>query len=67
VVICVSDEGPGIDAKDLPHIFDRFYRSTTPSNKRKALGWDLYLARAIVEAHGGRIWADEADGWCKPI
>jgi len=58
VVVCVSDEGPGIDAKDLPHIFDRFYRSTKAVKQTKGAGLGLYLARAIVEAHGGRIWAD---------
>jgi len=58
VVICVSDEGPGIEAKDLPHIFDRFYRSTKAVKQTKGAGLGLYLARAIIEAHGGRIWAD---------
>jgi len=58
VVVCVSDEGPGIEAKDLPHIFDRFYRSTKAVKQTKGAGLGLYLARAIVEAHGERIWAD---------
>jgi len=58
VIVCVSDEGTGIEARDLPHIFDRFYRSTKAVKQTKGAGLGLYLARAIVEAHGGRIWAD---------
>ncbi len=58
VILCVSDQGPGIEAKDLPHIFDRFYRSTNAVKQTKGAGLGLYLARAIVEAHGGRIWVD---------
>jgi len=60
VIICVSDQGPGIEAKDMPHIFDRFYRSTRAVKQTKGAGLGLYLARAIVEAHGGRIWVDTA-------
>ncbi len=58
VIVCVSDQGPGIDARDLPHIFDRFYRSPAAAKSTKGAGLGLYLARAIVEAHGGRIWVD---------
>ena len=58
LIICVTDEGPGIAVSDMPHIFDRFYRAPEASRKTKGAGLGLYLARAIVEAHSGRMWAD---------
>lgn len=58
VIVCVSDQGPGIDPHDLPHIFDRFYRSENAVKQTKGAGLGLYLARAIIEAHGGRMWVD---------
>ncbi len=56
LAILVTDDGIGIDAEDLPHVFDRFYR-TGQSRSRGigGTGLGLAIARAIVEAHGGAI------------
>ena len=59
VILCVQDEGPGIDPRDRPRIFDRFYRAAEAVKKTKGAGLGLYLAKAVVEAHGGRIWVDD--------
>jgi PAS domain S-box-containing protein len=63
VEVRVSDQGAGIAAHDLPHIFDRFYRAEGDLTKRvKGTGLGLFLARAIVVAHGGDIKVDSEPG-----
>src|SRR3990172_4546999 len=59
VVVCVSDEGAGIAREDAPRVFDRFYRSSEAARRTKGAGLGLFLAKAVVEAHGGRIWVDD--------
>lgn len=58
LITCVSDEGPGFDPNDVPFVFDRFYRAPSASRHTKGAGLGMFLAKAIVEAHGGRIWID---------
>jgi C4-dicarboxylate-specific signal transduction histidine kinase len=53
VLVTVQDSGPGMDAQSSDHLFDAFY-----STKPRGLGIGLSICRAIIEAHGGRLWAD---------
>jgi two-component system OmpR family sensor kinase/two-component system sensor histidine kinase BaeS len=63
VLISVADTGPGIPAEDLPYVFDRFYRvDKSRSRAGGGSGLGLAIARSIVEAHGGRIWAENQPG-----
>ncbi|WP_437929270.1 HAMP domain-containing sensor histidine kinase [Sorangium sp. So ce291] len=56
----VADTGPGIPPENLPSIFERFWKDETRGKKGTGLG--LYIARGIVDAHGGRIWVESEIG-----
>jgi signal transduction histidine kinase len=56
----VTDRGPGIPEDQLSHIFDRYWQSGP--NKRQGLGLGLAIAKGIIDAHGGQIWAESTPG-----
>jgi PAS domain S-box-containing protein len=60
VTVSVSDQGPGMNEEQLSHAFDRFWQSRRTDREGAGLG--LTITRGIVEAHGGRIWAESKVG-----
>jgi signal transduction histidine kinase/FtsH-binding integral membrane protein len=61
--LSVRDEGIGIPAEDQPLVFERFHRARNVDDRRFAgMGLGLYIARGIVQQHGGKIWLESAPG-----
>ena len=55
LIVSVKDTGSGINPEIMPRLFAKF---ATKSNTGTGLGLGLYISKSIVEAHGGRIWAE---------
>lgn len=63
VQVEIEDNGRGIAAKDLPYIFDRFYRTDTSRNSSKGgSGIGLSIVHKVMEDHGGKVWATSREG-----
>jgi two-component system sensor histidine kinase KdpD len=58
--VTVTDQGPGIDAVDIEHLFERFYRGRDAQQSAPGTGMGLAIARGLLNAIGGRVWVEKA-------
>src|SRR5205085_8476789 len=62
-LVSISDQGIGVNPDHFDHIFERFYRvRNTASRQYSGIGMGLYVAKAIIERHGGNIWLASNQG-----
>jgi PAS domain S-box-containing protein len=58
----ITDQGVGVVPEDVPHLFERFYRSSKPDTSISGLGIGLYLAKQVIVRHGGHLWVESVPG-----
>jgi len=61
-IVQVQDQGPGITAADMPHLFERFYRGQPVTGRTSGTGLGLSIARGLLATERGRIWAENGAG-----
>jgi PAS domain S-box-containing protein len=62
IVTSVEDNGHGIPADAIPHLFTKFYRVNEMKSTTRGTGLGLYISKSIILAHGGEIWAESIEG-----
>ena len=62
LAISVRDRGPGLAQAEVPRLFERFYRGTSGRDRTSGTGMGLWITRKLLEAQGGRVWAENAPG-----
>jgi len=62
IILQVIDTGIGIPSRDLPYVFDKFYRASNCNTEISGSGLGLAIVRSIVESHSGRVWVESASG-----
>jgi signal transduction histidine kinase len=63
IEVSVTNRGPGIPAEEIPRLFSRFGRmSGASASATPGTGLGLYIAKGLIEAHGGRIWVESTPG-----
>ena len=60
--LTVRDHGPGLDAGELDHLFERFYRGATGRRTSPGSGMGLAITRGLLAAESGRVWGENAAG-----
>lgn len=63
VILQFVDAGIGIAAKDLPYVFDKFFRGGNNTSEMNGTGLGLSIVKSVVEGHGGRVWIESTPGY----